>query len=85
MEFEQSVRYLDHNELFDPDTGERVRCKRCWTKVNNVPEKQQLKVVSDTEGYQLDFFDCKYCGRETYMVRHVEYNPVSGEDIFYES
>ena len=73
------IRYLDHDNLFDRETGERVRCKRCWTKGNWVGEMMKFKMYSDDEGYQLDFFDCCHCGRETYMVRGITFAPVSEE------
>ena len=67
-------KYIQHPyALFDPDTGERVRCKRCWTKGNYDIERSQHKVVSDTEGYQCDYFDCRYCGRQTYAVTHMTF------------
>ena len=85
MEFDRPVRYLDHNQLFDPDTGERVRCKRCWTKGNWVANKQKLKMTGENDGYQLDFYDCRSCGRETYMVRGITFTPVTEEGINHES
>ena len=85
MEFDRPVHYLDHDKLFDPDTGERVRCKRCGTKGNWVANRMKLKMTGINDGYQMDFYDCRYCGRETYMVRSITFTPVTEEGIANES